>query len=126
MKQIGIALILAAFSLVALAATPTANLSWTAVATDTNGNPLTGTVTYNVYQATQGTSACTAASLAKVQTGVTATTATVTAGLTPGSTQCFAVTAVANGVEGGQSNIATAAIPFPTPGAPSQLTVVVH
>lgn len=105
---------------VACAAAPTAVTSWTAPIANTDASPISGAVTYNLYQAVQG------ATLAKVQSAVTSTTVTVTAGLTPGSTQCFAVTAIANGIESAQSNVACAAIPFPTPNSPSQITVVIH
>jgi hypothetical protein len=122
MRNLGTLLLGACLSLfagLALAATPTASLSWTGVTLDTGGNAITG-ITYNVYQGTQG------AALVKVQSALAAVAATVTAGLTQGTTQCFAVTAVANGVESAQSTTACAAIPFPTPGVPTQITVVIH
>ena len=97
-----------------------ATVSWTAPTANTDGTAISATLTYNLYQGLQG------ASLAKVQTGISTTTATVSTGLTPGTTQCFAVTAVANGVESAQSTSACLAIVFPTPGAPSQITVVIR
>lgn len=98
----------------------TASLSWTAPTANVNGTPIAGAITYNVYQGVQGSA------LAKVQSALTATAATVTAGLTPGTTQCFAVTAVVNNIESAQSTTACAAVAFPIPGVPTQITVVIH
>jgi hypothetical protein len=95
----------------------TATLAWTAVTTNKDGSPVTPPITYNLYQGT------TIANLAKVQSGLTSPAATVTTGLTPGSTQEFAVTAVENGVESAMSSVTSAVIPFPTPSAPTGLTV---
>jgi hypothetical protein len=98
--------------------TTQAALSWTAPTAFADGSAITGTITYNVYQGPTG-------ALVKVQTGVTSPAATVTSGLTAGTTQCFAVTAVINSIESAQSNTACAAIPFPTPGAPTNVVVVI-
>jgi hypothetical protein len=98
--------------------TPSAALSWTAPTTNTDGTAITATLTYNIYQGLTG-------ALAKVQSGVTTTAATITAGLTAGTTQCFAVTAVANGVESAQSNSACAAISQPSPNSPTTVVVVI-
>lgn len=116
-----------AFSMLAAAAQTTAHtaaVSWTAPATNTDGTAITGTLTYTLYQGTQPATGT--ATLASVQTGITTASATVTAGLTPGTTQCFAVAATANGVASAQSAQACAAIPFSTPGVPTQITVVIH
>ncbi len=101
-------------------ASPTASLSWTAPTLNSDGSTITATLTYNVYQAAQGST------LVKVQSALANTGVLISAGLTPGTTQCFAVTAVANGQEGAQSATACAAIPFQTPGVPTQITVVVR
>jgi hypothetical protein len=111
--------VMALFAGMAFAAPPQASLSWTAPTTNADGSAIAATITYNIYQGLTG-------ALAKVQSGVSTLAATITAGLTPGTTQCFAVTAVANGVESPQSNTACAAVSFPTPGSPSQITVVIH
>jgi len=108
----------------AWAQTPTATLAWGAPVDYTSGQPISGTITYNIYQGTQTTPST--PTLTKVQSGVTSTGATVTAGLTPGTTQCFAVTAVVAGVESAQSLQACKAIPLPTPGVPTTLTVTVQ
>lgn len=118
-------LLLAAFCALAAGAAcaaPSAVASWTAPVAYTDATPIvTGTaVTYNLYQGVQG------AALVKVQSTIAAATVTVTAGLTAGTTQCFAVTAVVGGVESAQSNAACAAVPLPTPNAPSQITIVIH
>jgi hypothetical protein len=94
----------------------TVTLAWTPATLNTDGSAVTGPSTFNLYQGT-------AAPLTKVQSGLTAPTATVTAGLTPGTTQEFAVTQVDNGVESAESTIASVAIPFSTPDAPTGLTL---
>lgn len=104
----------------AFAQASTATVSWTAPTKNTDGSAITATITYNLYQGVQGST------LTKVQSNLATNSATVTAALTPGTTQCFTVTAVTNGVESAQSLSACTAIAFPTPGAPSQITVVVH
>ena len=119
------------FCTVALAQTTTvpvsAVLSWTAVTTGTSGGTtvtITG-VTYTDYVEVQpagGT--CSAASMTQVDTGLTATTDTLSLNLTPGSTECFGVTATAGGVTGAMSNIVTVAVPAVTPGT-TTVTVTV-
>lgn len=101
----------------AQAAGPSATVTWTAPTTNTNGTPVS-TLTYNLYQGLSG-------ALAKVQSGIATTTLVVTTGLTVGTTQCFAVTAVEGGVESAQSNVACSMIALPTPGAPSQVVIVI-
>lgn len=106
----------------AQAATPTATVSWTAPTTNTDGSSITAALTYNLYAGTSCTS------MSKLVSGITTVSTVVTSPTTlaPGTTVCFAVTAVANGVESAQSNTATTVIPYSTPGAPGQITVVVH
>ena len=102
------------------ATTPTqAVVSWTAVTTNTDGSAVTQPITYNLYQGLTG-------ALAKIQSGLSVLTLTITAGLTVGTSQCFAVTAVEAGVESAQSPQACTAIQNPTPGSPSQVTVVIN
>lgn len=70
-------------------------------------------ISYNVYQGLQGSSKI------KVAT-ITTTGTTITTGLVPGSTYCFAVTAVIAGVEGPQSAdtaLSCKLTPLLTPGA---------
>jgi hypothetical protein len=90
---------------------PSASLNWSAVTLYSNGTaiPSSVAVTYNVYQGT------TATSLAKVTTGVTGVTNTITTGLIAGNTYYWAITAVANGLEGAKSNVASKVFPPPTP-----------
>jgi hypothetical protein len=90
----------------------TANFNWTAPALNTDGSQVTGVVTYNVYQGALG-------ALVKVQSGITGLSVSVTAGITPGSQQCFAVSATENGVESAPSQAACVTVPLPMPGAPS-------
>lgn len=96
----------------ALAYADPAVLTFQAPTAYTDATPIApGTaLTYNVYQALQGQP------LAKVAT-ITATTTTITTGLTPGQTFCFAVTAVANGQESAQSNQQCKLSAFPVPNA---------
>ena|ERR1700753_4038269 len=104
---------------------PTVKLKWTAPTTNTAGAALTGTTTYNVYQG-----ACNAeATFAKVQTGVGGTSAVVSAGITPGGTYGFRVTAVSAGTESAQSATVCASVVVSTPvvvppSAPTGLTVL--
>ena len=95
---------------------PVVTLSWAAPTSNTDGSALIASLTYNVYQ---GSSATT---LAKVQSALTAPTATISSGLTAGTTQYFAVTSVENGVESTQTTPVSIAIPQPVPNAPTALT----
>jgi hypothetical protein len=103
-----------AFALLAFSAhaAPTATLTWIAPTTYSDGTPIPSTVTltYNIYQ---GTSATT---LVQVATGVTALTNAISTGLTDGQTYYFAVTAVANGLEGAKSNVGSKTFPAVAPG----------
>jgi hypothetical protein len=108
-----LALFLALVTGLALAQTPpTATLTWTAPTTYTDGTtiPTTVALSYNVYQGTSATS------LTKVATGVTALTSTITTGLVDGNTYYWSVTAVANGLEGAQSNVASKTFAAVAPG----------
>lgn len=117
--------LLALLPLITVAQTaPTLTATWTAPTKNTDSSAITAALTYNLYAGTS----CTA--LVKAQRAIATTSVTLTGstltGLIPGATYCFAVTAVANGVESAQSNTATVAIPSPTPNAPSQITIVLH
>jgi hypothetical protein len=108
-----LALFLALFTTLALAQTPpTATLTWTAVTTYVDGTtiPSTVAVTYNIYQGTSATS------LTKVATGVTTLTSSISTGLTDNQTYFWAVTAVAGGIEGGQSNVGSKTFAAVAPG----------
>jgi len=74
-----------------------ASLSWSAPTTYSDGSPLTGTLTYTVYQGPQG------GTKAKVSSTAT-TTYTVSSGLTQGTTVCWQVSATLNGQESALSN----------------------
>lgn len=99
--------------------TASAAVSWSAPAANADGSPLLGPVTYNLYQGLAG-------SLSKVQSGLTSTAVVVTTGLTPNTTQCFAVTAVVLGVESAQSTAACGFVTPPTPGSPGNVVVVIQ
>jgi hypothetical protein len=112
--------LLLALPALALAA---ATAAWTPPTLNTDGSTITAALTYNLYQGTQVAGVATVLS---VQTGITTATVTVTAGLTAGSTQCFAVTAVEAGQESGMSPQACVLIPLPKPNAPTSLTITLH
>ena len=92
---------------------PSAKITITAPTTYADGTPIPSTVpiTYNLYQ---GLSATT---LVKVASGLTALTNTVTTGLSDGQTYFFAVTAVAGGLEGAQSNVGSKVFAAVAPGS---------
>lgn len=94
-----------------------AKLTYAAVSQTVDGDPVTGAVTYNVYQGAKG-----AANKTKVKTGLTALTSTVT-GLPTGET-CFNVTAqtVVNG-ESAFSQEACKSFAVGKPAAVQTLTV---
>lgn len=94
-------------------AAPTAAITYTAPTTYSDGTPIPSTVaiTYNLYQ---GTSATT---LVKVASGLTALSTTVTTGLVDGQTYFWAVTAVAGGLEGAKSNVASKVFAAVAPGS---------
>lgn len=103
---------LLAWGAISLAYADPAVISFQAPTTYTDGTPIpAGTAfTYGVYQAPQGQP------LVKVAT-ITGTTTTITTGLTPGATFCFAVTAIINGQESAQSNQQCKLSAFPVPSA---------
>ena len=96
----------------AQAAPPSAILSWVAptVYSDGTAIPSTVAVTYNVYQGTSATA------LTKVASNVTTVTDSITTGLADGVTYYWAVTAVANGLEGDQSNVVSKTFAAVAPG----------
>lgn len=114
MKRILTFLGLALWSSLSLAANQ-AVLAWGAVTKDVEGNSITG-VTYTVYQGVQGQPK------AKTGSPVSATTVTITSGLSSGRTYCWQVSASANGVEGALSNEACKSFPPAAPEAPASLT----
>lgn len=98
-------------SAISYVGTPLLTLKWNPVTTGVqNGISVSlspaSSVTYNLYQGT------TCAALTKVQTGIVGTSATVTAGLTTGTTPCFALTSVYQGVESARTT--PLSIPIPT------------
>jgi hypothetical protein len=108
-----LALVLTLFATLALGQTaPTATLTWTAPTTYSDGTtiPSSVTLTYNIYQGISATS------LVKVATGVTAVTSSINTGLADGTTYYWAVTAVAGGLEGAQSNVGTKTFAAVAPG----------
>jgi|HubBroStandDraft_5_1064220.scaffolds.fasta_scaffold102517_3 hypothetical protein len=111
--KVAIALTLVASA--ALAAGPSATLTWTAPTVNTDGSPVSGTLTYNVY------SGATATTLTKLQSGVTGLTVSIPG--VAGSTSCFSVTAVEGGQESAQSNVACKTFPASVPDAPTNLVV---
>lgn len=130
MKNLWLLALLALLIAPALAtAQTTAELSWTPPARyldGPGGTPGTAidpkSLTYNVFQGAQGS--------AKTKAGNTApgvaTYSVPAAALPVGTTQCWQVSAVsAGGTESGLSNEACKAVPWPTPAAPSAVTVII-
>lgn len=120
MRILGLLLLSCLFASLATSQTTghSAAIAWTAPTANSDGSALTGALTYNLYQGPDG-------ALVSVQTGLTGLTATVTTGLTAGSTQCFAVTAVENGVESAPSLESCVTLPVLAPAAPGLPTVTV-
>jgi len=122
-----LALLLLPFTASAQTVTASATLKWTAVTTSTTGGPLGGPTSYNIYDsnvAAGGT--CTTAGMKEAATGLTALTDTLSLpGLTPGTIECFAVTAEAGGVTSAYSNIGSVTVPTAPPAVPGATTVTV-
>lgn len=105
----------------ALAAEPevprtSAELSWGAVSQYTDGTAITSPVTYHVYRGLQGQPKT------RAQSSLTALTFTFS-NLPVNTTQCFVVTAVADGVEGAPSAEGCKSI---VPGTPRATTLTVR
>lgn len=95
-----------------------ATLDWSAVTTDINGDPIQGTVTYNIYQGSKGSPL---SSKVKIISGEDKLQAVV-AGLPYGET-CWQVTAqTVNNREGDASNEACKSFDYARAGKPA-LTV---
>lgn len=121
MNKIIVLLTLVAVALLASpahAGTGTAQLSWTAPASYTDGSaiPAGTAITYNVY------TGLSASSMAKKLSGVSLKSASFT-GLDNGATTYFYVTAVVAGIEGAKSAIVSKAIPALAPAPCTNLTV---
>lgn len=114
MKQLLALLLLA--PLLALAAAPTASLSWVPATLRADGTPLVGTPFFNIYQGASGAEVL-------AQSGVTSTPLTVTG--TAGATVCFQVTQieVSTGAESARSIEACKAFAVSPPAAPTGVTV---
>jgi hypothetical protein len=100
----------------------TANLTCTAPTQNTNGTPITATLTYKAYWGTSATSLTNPSTLS----GPGCKGPVVVPDPAPGTTITyhFAVTATANGQESAKSNVATKTFttPNPTPNPPALLT----
>lgn len=91
-------------------AAPTASLAFTAPTSNADGTPVTGPLTYNLYQATaSGTEV-------KVATALAGSPITVSTGLTSATTFYWYVTAVNAGGESAPSNEACKTFPASPPG----------
>lgn len=106
-------LFLALMPVFALAQTSvTARLNWTAPTVHTDNSPISGALTYNVYQGAKG------ATKPKVSSAIVGVSTQLTAA--PGA--CFQVSAVEGNIESSLSS--EACLPLP-PNAPSGVTVTV-
>lgn len=114
MKKISILAMLLASVAMAQTTPNTASLSWTTSATDINGNPLSGTPTFNVYSvacpAAGGTTA-TAGSGTKIASGLTSANDVINSGLADNTTECWYVTQVVAGQESAPSNVGSKTFP---------------
>lgn len=123
MKRILLALglVLATLLCMGAAYAGTANLTWIAPTTRTDGSALSGAVTYKVYRGTSSAAVASATTpIATVATGTTYTDASAPAG-----TQFYAVSAVdAAGVESAKTNAVSVVIPVAPPSPPTGLSVV--
>jgi hypothetical protein len=97
-------------SSMAWAAPHSVALSWTA-STDAATNP---TLTYNVYRATASSCTVTPLTWTKINTSAV-TTLTYSDSNVQIASYCYTVTAVLNGAESPQSNLAPAVIPLAAP-----------
>lgn len=96
---------------------PVATLTFTPPTTNTDGTPVNGPLTYNLYEGT--TTAVT-----KVQSGITSSPDVVKSGLKGGATYYFGLTAVdASGNESALSNLACKTM---APSVPNSFTVTVE
>lgn len=121
MKKLGLIFgALVASIAMAQAAGPSATVSWTGSKTNVDGSTITGAITYNLYS---GASATAVPFTVSVQKGMPGTTTTVP--VVAGTQVCFAATESVGGVESAQSAPACVT-PVSTPGAPSQVTIVVR
>ena len=119
MRQFTLGVVLLLVGGLAWAVGPTAVVRYQAPTLNTDGTAITATLTYNIYQGPQG------GTLVKVQTGLTGLSAVVSTGLVAGTTQCFAVTAVAGSQESSMSTSACAAVNASTPGNPTVVVVTI-
>jgi predicted phage tail protein len=97
---------------------PVATLTFTPPTTNTDGTPVNGPLTFNLYQSTSpGTET-------KVQSGITASPDVINAGLKGGTTYYFELTAVdASGTESARSNEACKAM---APSEPNSFVITIQ
>lgn len=92
-------------------APPTASISFTIPSLNTDGTPIVGPLTYNLYQAT------TSGSETKVASALKGSPITVTTGLAPKTTVYFKISVTdANGQESALSNEVCKTFPASVPG----------
>lgn len=87
-------------------------VKWTAPTANTNGSPIAGAITYNLYSISGSVASLISAGL----TTVSSTRSNLNAG-----SPCYAVTAVVGGIESGLSNTGTILVQD-TPNPPGSLT----
>jgi hypothetical protein len=116
MNKLKLSLAVALLAFAGAAAAQSVSLNWGAVTQDANGAPLTGSVSYNIYQGTKGQVTKT-----KVTSSVT-TTAALTSALFSGKEVCWNVTTVVGADESVYSNEACKTFPAAKPKAPANLS----
>lgn len=117
MKKIILALaLLPAFAFAASAPVRTADITFTAPTLNTDGTPITGTLTFRLYQGQRGQM------IKPLVNTLTNTSVTVSTGL-PGGEVCWQVSTLANGVESALSNEACKTFSF---GIPQAVVITVN
>lgn len=99
---------------------PVVTITWSPTTQNVDGSPVTGTITYNLFQGPSG-----GPPLNKIQSGITTTSAQVTTGIPPNTVQCWAVTAVASYGESAQTNPPACISFISNPTAPGKITATV-
>jgi len=102
----------------AQAAAPQVTVSWVAPTKNEDGSAISGAITYQLYVGTSGKEA-------KFGNPVTAPPYVITPTPAAGTQVCVQITAMVGGVESAKTSEACATMPFPTPGSPTVVTIVV-
>lgn len=119
MKRFLLALLLLAIPLTAWSET----LSWNATTTYTDGSPISGTVTYQPFWATDA-ALTTQHNLGSAISGTSIPFSVDTEGMPRGSSVYFSVRAIASGVASANANPLSWPVPNKAPSAPGNLRIL--